>query len=770
MRIVRNRILLSILLPVLGIGLIISAASIYFLTPPLFSFIKERIDSELKLASNLGLQVCDYNFNYLMELRLEDDAEMNKALRNDSIEQIKAISRQLHKVHMVVVKANQEVVDASLDRGGKPSQPPHLRELSNEITQSVFWDEPVRMHFRYFPFWDWHVVSFVFQKDYEAAIQLGRRIVYLGTFGVLLCVCIALWVVFSFFVNTPLKRILRATKGVAQGRLKKVDLKREDEIGQVIGAFNTMVEGLEKKDKEVNALIEALRESENRYRTLFEGAVEGILLADIATGRLRYVNPAMCNMLGYSEDELTRMTISDIHPPDAVGHVLTEFEAMAKGEKSLAPDIPFSRKEGEVLFADVKGTKIRLGYSDCYLTFYTDISQRKRALEEKQALEAQLQRAEKMEAIGTLAGGVAHDLNNVLSGLVSYPDLILMDLPQGSHLREPVMTIQESGKKAAAIVQDLLTLARRGVAVSEVVNLNDVIGDYLASLEYKKLKTFYPKARIETALQKDLLSIMGSPVHLSKTVMNLVSNAVESLRDDGLVNITTRNQYIDKPIKGYDRVREGDYVVLTVCDNGTGISRQDLSKIFEPFYTKKVMGKSGTGLGMAVVWGTVKDHNGYIDVESSKGKGTVFRLYFPVTREKSKQAASVTVQSLMGSGEKVLVVDDVKEQREIALILLKKLGYLVEAVSSGEEAIEYMRAHSADLLVLDMIMDPGIDGLDTYKAIAAIHPGQKAVIASGFAETKRVKQAQELGAGRYIRKPYTLERIGAAVKAELSGR
>jgi CheY-like chemotaxis protein len=193
-----------------------------------------------------------------------------------------------------------------------------------------------------------------------------------------------------------------------------------------------------------------------------------------------------------------------------------------------------------------------------------------------------------------------------------------------------------------------------------------------------------------------------------------------------------------------------------------------LPRIFEPFYTKKVMGRSGTGLGLAVVWGTVKDHKGYIGIQSTEGKGTTLTLYFPVTREGlAGDKVQSSIANYMGKGESILVVDDVKDQREIASSILKKIGYSVTSVSSGEEAIAYMQENSADLLVLDMIMAPGIDGLETYKRILEHHPGQKAIIASGFSETERVKEAQKLGAGEYITKPYIIEKIGLAVKSEL---
>ena len=416
-------------------------------------------------------------------------------------------------------------------------------------------------------------------------------------------------------------------------------------------------------------------------------------------------------------------------------------------------------------------------YFECRLMAFTEdtviaivrnISESKEAIADKTRLEEQLRQAQKMEAIGTLAGGVAHDLNNVLSGLVSYPELILMDLPAESPLRSSILAIQKSGEKAANIVQDLLTLARRGVSVSEVVDLNHIISDYLMSPECKKLKQHYPDVKLDVNLEPELLGIVGSPVHLSKMIMNLVSNAAEAMLQGGLVSIASGNRYIDQPIKGYDDIKEGDYVTLAISDTGIGIAEADIDRIFEPFYTKKAMGRSGTGLGMAVVWGTVKDHRGYIDVQSTEGKGTVFHIYLPACRQTSSPTqARPTIEDYRGRGESVLVVDDIKEQRAIASGILTKLGYRVDSVAGGEQAIAYLQEKAVDLIVLDMIMDPGIDGLETYQRIVELHPGQKAIIASGYSESERVKEAQKLGAGAYVKKPYLMENLALAIRMEL---
>jgi signal transduction histidine kinase len=397
-----------------------------------------------------------------------------------------------------------------------------------------------------------------------------------------------------------------------------------------------------------------------------------------------------------------------------------------------------------------------------------DISDRKQAEEDKRIMEERLNRAEKMEALGTLAGGVAHDLNNVLGIVVGYAEMLMVEMDESNPMRDDLMKILEGGNRSAAIVQDLLTLARRGVQTQKVINLNTTITDYQKTPEFEAVFSLNRRVRLKTYLERDLLNIMGSPVHLGKTIINLVANAVEAMPGGGMLTITTSNQSLDKPVHGYDAVNEGDYVVLSVTDTGEGISDSDIKHIFEPFYTKKIMGRSGTGLGLAVVWGTVKDHNGYINVQSEVGRGTTIALYFPVIREEiAIVPTAIPLSDYIGNDESILVIDDIKEQRELAARILGKLNYKVKTVSSGEAAVKCLGTEKADLLVLDMIMDPGMDGLDTYKAIVEIHPRQKAIIVSGFSETDRVKEAKALGAGDYLRKPYVIERLGLAVRKEL---
>ena len=524
----------------------------------------------------------------------------------------------------------------------------------------------------------------------------------------------------------------------------------------------------------VNAMsFQKVQESEKKYRELVENANSIIMRREIR-GNITFFNEFAQKFFGYTENEiLGHGVIGTIIPnTESAKSRLDRLVSTLKQhpERPIIIESENVLRNGEKVWIAWTHKPIydRNGKFSEILCIGNDITELKKAEIEKKDLEARLQRARKMEAIGTLAGGVAHDLNNILSGIVSYPGLLLMDIPQDSPLRKPLLTIKKSGERAAAIVQDLLTLARRGVVVTKIVNINSIVYEYLKSPEYEYLQINHPEVRVKTNLGTNLLNILGSPVHLSKTIMNLVSNAAEAISDSGEIFITTENQYIDTSINSFDEMKEGDYVTLSISDTGIGISSQNLERIFEPFYTKKVMGKSGTGLGMAVVWGTVKDHKGYIDVKSTEDQGSKFTLYFPAVRQELPSEKSVlSFEDFMGKGESILIVDDVEDQREIVSAMLKKLGYSVATASSGEEAVEFIKNNSADLLVLDMIMEPGIDGLDTYKKIIELNPGQKAIIASGFSETERVKEARRLGVRSYIRKPYLIETIGQVVRAEL---
>ncbi len=528
----------------------------------------------------------------------------------------------------------------------------------------------------------------------------------------------------------------------------RVTRKSKDELGSLYAGFNDMLEQIQKRDNKLHL---------TQYSIDHTG--DAAYWMD-ASGRFFYVNYAAEKIVGMTSQELLSCSMADIDP-SLTPEKWQQFWDTLKVEGSVTKETCLQGKEGRCLPVEMNANYVEYAGQSFNCAMVRDISERKR-------LEEQLKLSEKMKAVGSLAAGVAHDLNNILSGVVSYPDLLLVDLPPESNMREPLETIKKSGNKAAAIVQDMLTLTRRGVAVRKVVSPNTIINDYLNSPEFAEVQSLHPSVVLETSLVSELRPVNVSPVHLSKTIMNLLVNAYEAVGQSGFIKVSTANRTVNSPLLGYEEVKEGEYTVLTVEDSGSGIPEADLNKIFEPFYSRKEMGRSGTGLGMTVVWTTVKDYGGFLDVSSEEGRGTRFDLYFPSTAEEiTEKKKAVDPKAYRGAGT-VLVVDDVLEQRNIASALLGRLGYQVVTAESGESALDFLQSNEVDIVVLDMIMDPGINGLETYREIIKLYPGQKAVIASGFADSELVEQAQQLGAGEYVKKPYSVEELGLALRRELA--
>jgi two-component system, cell cycle sensor histidine kinase and response regulator CckA len=522
----------------------------------------------------------------------------------------------------------------------------------------------------------------------------------------------------------------------------------------------TVISGLKKS-------MASVSHSETRYRRIFEN-IQDVYFETTLDGAILEISPSVEKTSKYLQEELKKNSILDLYED------VSQREETIKilFDKGYVQDreIRLVDKNGEIRFCSVNCRLVKdETNSQKIIGVLRDISYQKAMEKEKKELEEKLNRASKMEAIGLLAGGVAHDLNNILSGVITYPELIAINLNDDDPIKKSLNIIQSSGNRAAQIIQDLLTLSRRGVITKDLINFNDLVVSFLETPEYKKILSYHPDIIVEKQINALSPYLKGSSIHLQKTLMNLISNAAEAQLDGGTICIKTENRHLDTPVKGYDNVEPGTYIVLCVKDSGTGIDPQDLQRIFEPFFTKKVMGRSGTGLGMAVVWGAVQDHDGYIDIISGHDKGTTFELYFPISDEQTEpENQKISIDTYKGNGEKIVIVDDIKEQRQIASETLEKLGYKTVSIANGEDTVEYLKKNSADLLILDMIMEPGIDGLETYRQILDFKPEQKAIIASGFSKTFQVKQTLELGAGQYLNKPYTIEKLGLAVKAELA--
>lgn len=493
---------------------------------------------------------------------------------------------------------------------------------------------------------------------------------------------------------------------------------------------------------------------EQRYRQLFDADLTGFYISN-PSGKVLLCNLAFAELLGFSNtsDVVGRNITPYYRSSDTWNRLL---ENLIDSKKVVNREMELIRSDGKIVnvLANAIGRFSDNGKLLEVQGHLLDISRQKK-------LENKLVRAQKMEAIGLMAGGVAHDLNNILSGIISYPELILRKLSEEHELRAPLTTVKEAGERAAAVVADLLTVARSAANVREVHNLSELTAEYLKSPECKKLSSIYPHITITLKKETDSSFILCSPVHIKKSIMNLVTNSMEAIENEGEITISIM-PYTPQH-DSLEELRGENYVLLQVRDNGPGIDQNDLEHIFEPFYTKKIMGRSGTGLGLAVVWNTVQDHDGKIVVESDES-GTTFKLFFPhydQTAVENEQKIDTT--NIMGNGERILVVDDEPVLRNIAYQILSTLGYSVDTVSSGENAILYLKSNTVDLVLLDMFMEPGINGRQTYERIIRIHPGQKAIIASGFSKSDDIFEAMRMGVGGFIEKPYSIDQLGHAV-------
>ena len=379
----------------------------------------------------------------------------------------------------------------------------------------------------------------------------------------------------------------------------------------------------------------------------------------------------------------------------------------------------------------------------------------------------QLAKASKMEALGLMAGSVAHDLNNILAGIVSFPEILLMEMDKSHRHWESIKIIQKAGKRAASVVSDLITIARGTTTPKMVKNVNSIISDHLSSIEHKEYVAKFAAITVLSDLDSDLLNTRCSEVQIGKVLMNLVGNAMEALDGHGFVVITTENVQLPDAVPAYERIEAGNYVKITVSDTGPGIPEKDLDHIFEPFYSRKVMGRSGTGLGLAIVWSTIHDHGGFINVKSGQ-EGSSFEIFIPSTDEQEIcDLPALSLNALQGNGEAILVVDDQETQCLTTRNLLTNIGYHAFTVTSGEEAVKICSETPMDLVILDMILEQGMNGRETYEEMLKINPQQKAIVISGFSENEELARIQELGVSHFIRKPYTLDQLGIAVKQSL---
>jgi len=506
----------------------------------------------------------------------------------------------------------------------------------------------------------------------------------------------------------------------------------------------------------LTTINQALRESEEKYRNLVERANDGICI--VQDEKLKYVNPGLAHILGYTMEELTGSPFVDYFVPEEAPKAVDYYKRRMAGEDIIAIyETTLRHKNGSRIDIEINAGITTYMSRPADFVFIRDITQRKR-------LEDQFQQAQKMEAVGTLAGGIAHDFNNLLQAIQGYSDLLLLDKNKDEPGYRDLQEIRHAGQRASELTQQLLTFSQKVESKLRPVDLNHEV----AQVE-KLLKRIIPKMiKIELHLADTLSTINADPSQIEQVIMNLGVNARDAMPEGGELIIETEKTTMDEEYcNTHLGATPGDYVLLTVSDTGHGMDKDILEHIFEPFYTTKKTGK-GTGLGLAMVYGIIKGHQGYITCYSEPGEGTAFKIYLPTIEQEAESEELKEEKMPVGGTETILLVDDEQSIRELGKDTLAKFGYKVIMAPDGESALELYREKKKkiDLIILDLIM-PGMGGRKCLEKLLKINPQVKALIASGYSVNEPTKEALEAGARGFISKPYDLKQMLKAVRKAL---
>lgn len=495
---------------------------------------------------------------------------------------------------------------------------------------------------------------------------------------------------------------------------------------------------------------EALRESEERNRTLFDLSPQAIALTEVSTGRLIDVNDKFCEVTKYTREEILGRTTTEcpFYSEEDRDKFIKELQEVG-GVRGL--EMSFMAKDGSILNALMFAKPIRIKGESFILTIFLDLTDHKH-------LEAQLQQARKMEAIGTLAGGIAHDFNNILMGIQGYASLMLLGIDSSHPHYNRLKGIKKQVQSGAKLTRQLLGYARKGRYEVKPINLNKLVEE--TSDTFGRTRK---EITIHRELAEDLFVVEADQGQIEQVLLNLYVNAADAMPGGGNLILKTMNTTHDN-IKGKAYNPEpGNYILVTVTDTGIGIGKKTQERIFDPFFTTKEMGR-GTGLGLASAYGIIKGHGGYINVESKKGKGTTFSIYLPASEKKVRKAVKTAEQFIKGTGT-VLLVDDEEVILEIGEALLETMGYRVLIARDGKEAIEVYRKNKddIDIVLLDMVM-PNMGGSEAYDRMKEINSKVKVLLSSGYSINGQATEILERGCDGFIQKPFSVKKLSRKIR------
>jgi len=552
-------------------------------------------------------------------------------------------------------------------------------------------------------------------------------------------------------LSRPLSEFSSRAKVVASGNYDfSLAEPRSYEVAELAASFKKMTKAVRERENE-------LRESEEKYRLVVENASDAILVGQ--DGVIKFINRKAEEMTGRSREYLASHPFSQMIHPEERDLVLDRYNARLAGqESSESATVRIIGPGGETTWVLLSEVLIEWDGRPATLNFIRDISEQKNL--EQQALQAQ-----KLESIGTLAGGIAHDFNNLLQAIQGYAELCLLGAGEEGTLREDLQEIVQSAQRGGELTRQLLLFSRKVESRRRPMEINEAV-----ERTTKILERILPKmVTVDTRLDPDTEKVNADPSQIEQVLMNLAVNARDAMPEGGRLSFAAVNLSLAEPKAEHPGVEPGEYVLLTVSDTGVGVEEEDLKHIFEPFFTTKETGQ-GTGLGLAMVYGIVRNHHGYIDCESRPGEGTTFRIYLPVIETEDTLAFNGSVEAPKGGTETILLVDDEAAVLDLGEKILTTFGYTVRTAGDGESALEIYRGDRdrIDMVVLDMIM-PGMGGKKCLKEMIRIDADVKVLIASGFSSGGTTREVVEAGAKGLIRKPYTVNQLLRVIRATLNG-
>ncbi|GLI53491.1 PAS domain S-box protein [Thermodesulfovibrio yellowstonii] len=508
-------------------------------------------------------------------------------------------------------------------------------------------------------------------------------------------------------------------------------------------------------------LLEELRESEEKYRTVVENASEAIIIAQ--DGMLKFVNPKAMEISGYSEEELlSKPFVEFIHPDDREKTLDLHLKMLNGEETSLTNyQLRIIHKQGNIKWIETNAALIKWQGNPAALNLMRDITDLKKAEEEKENLYKQLLHAQKMEAIGKLTAGIAHDFNNMLTSIKGFTQLAMMSLSENDPLRVYLKNVLESSEKAEKLVKQLLAFSRKQVLETKAININELI----KGMEELIKRVIGEDIILNLKLAPDIGLIKVDPVQIENAIVNLIVNARDAMPKGGMLTIETYNFEIDEEfVKSHPGAQLGKQVVVSVKDTGVGIPEEIKDKIFDPFFTTKE--EKGTGLGLSTVYGIVKQHGGNIWFESEVGRGTTFKIFIPAVTEETEQEITEPVEGKLLKGqETVLVIDDDEKVRATVLEMLKKLGYKTLEAHNHDIALFLVRFYDKpiDLVICDVVM-PVMSGPKLINRIEAYSPNVKVLYMSGYPDDVIATHGITEKGIDFIQKPFTIETLSKKIR------